>query len=397
MLKAYKYRVFPTEEQQQQLACFFGSCRFVYNLGLETKIQAWVSAKKNYTCIDLANQMKELKDTEATWLSDCPSQTLQMSLRNLDNAYTKFFKGGGFPKFKNKYSKQSIQYPQGTKIDVDNSTIFLPKLRDVAVDFHRHFKGEIKTVTVSKTTTNKYFVSILVDNQANLPAKKKVKEKTTVGIDVGIKTFAVLSDGTIFENKKRLRKSAKNLRIQQRSLDRKKKVKGANYEKQRLVVAKAHEHIKNQREDNLHKVSTSIIKKYDTIVLEDLNIKGMSATCKPKQDENGKYLPNGQSAKSGLNKAVLDAGWGKFVSMLEYKAGWHGKNIIRIGRFEPSSKCCSNCGKINKELTLKDRVWTCEKCKSTHDRDVNAAINIKKFGLRNKPSNANVKHSLCVV
>ena len=113
MLKSYKYRIYPTDEQKQQLTCFFGSCRFVYNLGLETKIQAWISAKKNYTCIDLANQMKQLKDTEATWLSECPSQALQMSLRNLDNAYTKFFKGGGFPKFKNKYSKQSIQFPQG--------------------------------------------------------------------------------------------------------------------------------------------------------------------------------------------------------------------------------------------------------------------------------------------
>ena len=154
MIKAYKYRFYPTVEQEQKLASFFGSCRFVYNLGLETKIQAWTSAKKNYTCIDLANQMKVLKDTEASWLADCPSQSLQMSLRNLDNAYTKFFKGGGFPKFKNKYSKQSIQFPQGVKVDFKNSTIFLPKLKQVNVLFHREFKGEVKTVTVSKPTTN---------------------------------------------------------------------------------------------------------------------------------------------------------------------------------------------------------------------------------------------------
>lgn len=375
MLKAYKYRFYPTEEQKQQLSCFFGSCRFVYNLGLETKIQAWISAKKNYTCIDLANQMKDLKDREATWLADCPSQTLQMSLRNLDNAYTKFFKGGGFPKFKNKYSKQSIQFPQGVKVDFKNSTIFLPKLKQVNVLFHREFKGEIKTVTVSKTTTNKYFVSVLVDNQVNIPAKKKVKEKTTVGIDVGVKTLAVLSDGTIFENKKWLSNAKQNLRVQQRSLDRKKKVKGKNYEKQRLVVARLHEHIKNQREDYLHKISTSIIKNYDTIVLEDLNIKGMMQNHK-------------------LAFAIGEIGWHKFNTMLEYKAEWYGKNIIRIGRFEPSSKCCSSCGIINKELTLKDRVWTC-KCGVSHDRDVNAAKNIKIFGLRNKPSNANVRHLAC--
>lgn len=375
MLKAYKYRFYPTDEQKQKLTCFFGSCRFVYNLGLETKIQAWISAKKNYTCIDLANQMKDLKDTEATWLADCPSQTLQMSLRNLDNAYTKFFKGGGFPKFKNKYSKQSIQFPQGTKVDFKSSTIFLPKLKQVNVLFHREFKGEIKTVTVSKTTTGKYFVSILVENKVNIPAKKKVKEKTTVGIDVGIKTLAVLSDGTVFENQKWLREVKRNLRVQQRSLDRKKKVKGANYEKQRLVVARLHEHIKNQREDYLHKISTSIIKNYDTIVFEDLNIKGMMQNHK-------------------LAFAIGEIGWHKFNTMLEYKAEWYGKNIIRIGRFEPSSKCCSSCGTINKELTLKDRGWTC-KCGETHDRDVNASKNIKNFGLRNKPSNANVRHLAC--
>lgn len=375
MLKSYKYRIFPTQSQEQQLAGFFGSCRFVYNLGLETKIQAWISAKKNYTCIDLMCQMKQLKDTEAKWLSDCPSQTLQMSLRNLDNAYTKFFKGGGFPKFKNKYSKQSIQFPQGTKVDFSNSTIFLPKLKLMSVDFHREFKGEVKTVTVSKTTTNKYFVSILVDNQVSLPTKKKVDEKTTVGIDLGVKTLAVLSDGTVFENQKWLRKAQKNLRVQQRSLDRKKKVKGANYEKQRLVVAKIHEHIKNQREDYLHKISSSIIKNYDTVILEDLNIKGMMQNHK-------------------LAFAIGEIGWHKFNVMLEYKVEWYGKNILRIGRFEPSSKCCSSCGTINKELTLKDRVWTCV-CGESHDRDVNAAINIKKFGLRNKPSNANVRHLAC--
>lgn len=372
MLRAYKYRIYPTEEQKNSLASFFGSCRFVYNLGLETKIQAWVSAKKNYTCIDLANQMKELKDTEANWLAECPSQTLQMSLRNLDNAYTKFFKGGGFPKFKNKHGKQSIQFPQGVKINFSESTIFLPKLRNINAVFHRKFVGDIKTVTVSKTTTNKYFVSILVDNKIDLPKKKKVKQKTAVGIDLGIKTLAVLSDGTVFENKKYLRNSKRNLRVQQRSLDRKKKVKGINYEKQRLVVARLHEKIRNQREDYLHKISTSIIKKYDTIVLEDLNIQGMMKNHK-------------------LALSIGEMGWNKFNSMLEYKSEWYGKNIIRIGRFEPSSKCCSVCGTINKELTLKDRVWVCT-CGISHDRDINAAINIKKFGLRNKPSNANVRH-----
>ena len=377
MLKAYKYAILPTEEQKQQLAKFFGSCRFVYNLGLETKLQAWATARKHLTCIDLANQMKELKDTEAEWLHECPSQTLQMALRNLDNAYTQFFKGGGFPKFKSKHRKQSIQFPQGVKTDFENSTIFLPKLKNVTCIFHRQFKGEIKTVTVSKTSTGKYFVSILVENQKQLPKKRPVREKTTVGIDVGIKSFATLSDGTTFDNPKHLRSNLKRLRMEQRKLSRRFK-KGAkeqskSYQKQKLVVAKLHEHIKNQREDYLHKASTQIIRSFDTICLEDLNIRGMM-----------------QNEKLAL--AIGEVGWHKFKTMLEYKADWYGKNIQYIGRFEPSSKLCSHCGHIFKELSLKDRSWTCQSCGTNHNRDENAAKNIKSFGLRNKPSTVNVSH-----
>jgi putative transposase len=377
MLKAYKYYLLPNEEQKQQLAKFFGCARFVYNLGLETKMQAWASARKNYTCIDLSNQMKELKDTEAEWLRDCPSQTLQMALRNLDNAYTKFFKGDGFPKFKSKHKRQSVQFPQGVKIDFDNRTIFLPKLKTVPCIFHRKFKGDIKTVTVSKTTTGKYFVSILIDNQNELPKKKPIKEKRAVGIDMGVKVFATLSDGTVFENPKYLRQNLRRLRVEQRKLSRRFK-KGAkeqskSYRQQKLIVAKLHEHIKNQREDYLHKVSKQIIQSYDTICLEDLNIKGMMKNEK-------------------LALAIGEVGWHKFKTMLEYKAEWYGKNILYIGRFEPSSKLCSHCGTIFKELSLKVRSWTCQSCGTHHERDANAAENIKTFGLRIKPATGNVSH-----
>ena len=153
-----------------------------------------------------------------------------------------------------------------------------------------------------------------------------------------------------------------------------------------MVVALLHEKVRNQRQDYLHKISKYLIDNYDTICLENLNVQGMTSTCKPKQDESGKYLSNGQSAKSGLNKAILDMGWSEFRNMLEYKASWYGKNICIIGRFDPSSKTCSCCGKINRNLSLKNREWICEECNTVHDRDVNAAINIKNFGLRNKPS-----------
>lgn len=377
VLRAYKYCLLPTEEQKQQLAKFFGCARFVYNLGLETKLQAWTRARKNLTCIDLANQMKELKDTEAEWLKECPSQTLQMSLRNLDNAYTKFFKGGGFPKFKSKHDKQSIQFPQGVKTNFEKNVIFLPKLKNVACVFHRTFEGEIKTVTVSKTPTGKYFVSILIENQRELPKKKPVSEETAVGIDMGIKTFATLSNGTAFENPRHLRSNLKRLRVEQRKLSRRFK-KGAkeqskSYQKQKMVVAKFHEHIRNQREDYLHKASTQIIRSFDTVCLEDLHIKGIM-----------------QNEKLAL--AIGEIGWHSFKNMLEYKAEWHGKNILYIGRFAPSSKLCSTCGTIFKELSLKDRSWTCLSCGTPHDRDKNAAKNIKNFGLRSQPMVANVSH-----
>ena len=378
MLKAYKYCLLPTEEQKLQLAKFFGSCRFVYNLGLECKMQAWSSfARKHLTCIDLANQLKELKDTDAQWLKECPSQTLQMTLRNLDKAYSAFFGGGGFPKFRSKHKRQAIQFPQGVTTNFDNGTIFLPKLKNVTCVFHRQFKGVIKTVTVSRTPTGKYFVSILIDNQKELPKKKPIRERTSVGIDMGVKTFATLSNGTVFENPKYLRQNLRRLRVEQRKLSRRFKkgvaAQSKSYQRQKLIVAKLHEHIKNQREDYLHKASTQIIRTFDTVCLENLNIKGMMQNDK-------------------LALAIGEVGWHKFKTMLEYKADWYGKNIRIIERFAPSSKQCSHCGTIYKELRLKDRYWTCLSCSTQHERDLNAAYNIKSFGLGIKPATANVSH-----
>jgi len=366
MLKAYKYRIFPTKGQESHLANIFGQVRFVYNLGLETKISAYAANKTNINCFDLNKQITELKNTECTWLKDTPSQALQMAMRNLDNAYHAFFRGSGFPKFKNKHGKQSFQLPQGVRLSEDNKQILIPKLKWVVIDLHREFRGLIKTVTISRTVTNKYFVSILVDNKKELPKKKPITEQTAVGVDLGIKDFAITSDGKKFENKDFFKSTMRKLRIEQRSLSRKQK--GSNhYKKQKLVVALLHEKVRNQRQDYLHKISKYLVDSYDTICIEDLAVSNMVKN-------------------HNLARAISDMGWRQLRTMLEYKTDWQGKNLSVIGRFDPSSKTCSNCGNINKELTLKGRDWTCVNCNIEHDRDVNAANNIKNFGLRNKSS-----------
>jgi len=366
MLKAYKYRIFPTDIQKSQLSRFFGVTRLVYNLGLETKTNAYATHKKAIYKYDLINQLPALRN-EFDYVKECPSQVLQHALINLDTAYGNFFKGrGSFPKFKNKFKKQSIIFPQGYKIDFDNNTIFLPKLKSLSIDYHRKFKGDVKRVTLSKTTTNKYFVSLLVDNHKELPKKQRIIENTSVGVDFGIKHLAITSDGEYFENKHFFKSKQKQLRVEQRNLSRKKKDSN-HYLKQKLKVALLHEKIRNQRMDFLHKLSTYLVQNYDNIILEDLAVSNMIKNRK-------------------LSKAIQEMGWGQLRSMIEYKSNWYGKNVTIIGRFEPSSKICSNCGHIKQDLKLKDRMYKCESCEFEMDRDLNASINIRTFGLRNKPS-----------
>lgn len=365
MLKSFKYRIFPNQNQKEQLSNIFGQVRFVYNLGLETKITTYAGNKINIDCFNLNKQITELKKTDAPWLKDSPAQALQMSMRNLDNAYTNFFRGKGFPKFKNKYSRQSFQLPQGVFLNENKKQIFIPKLKYVDIDLHREFKGDIKTITVSKAITNKYYISILVETNQLKLIKKQIKEKTSVGLDLGIKDFVITSDGKKFKNQDFFKSSLKQLKREQRSLSRKQK--GSNhYKKQKMKVSLLHEHIKNQRKDYLHKISKYLIDNYNTICMENLNV-------------------NGMIKNHNLARAISDMGWGEFKSFLDYKCEWYGKNLKIIGRFDPSSKTCSNCGTINKNLKLSERKWKCT-CGVKHDRDVNAAINIRNFGLRNQPS-----------
>jgi len=368
MLKAFKYEINPSLEQKVQLNKTFGCVRFVYNWGLNEKTKAYQADKSKVSCFDLINKIAFLKkQDDFNWLSEVHSQPLQMAMRNLDNAFTNFFnKRGEFPNFKKKSNNQSFQYPQGVKLK-DNQ-VFLPKIGWVYFYKSREYFGDIKTVTVSKTPANKYFVSILCETTIEKPTKKPVEEKTSVGIDVGIKTFAVCSDGQVFENQKYLNKNLKRLRVEQRTLARRYKrgVKIAqqskSYHKQRLVVANLHEKVSNQRNDFLHKISTKLVNQYHSIIVEDLNVKSMIKNDK-------------------LSKAISDVSWSKFNTFLQYKCDWYGKNYIQIGRFEPSSKMCNHCGHINKELKLKDREWTCRQCQRTNDRDFNASLNIKSFGL----------------
>jgi putative transposase len=357
MFRAYKYLISPTNSQKELIAKHIGSSRFVYNLALETKNTAYLGSKHNFSPFDLIKQLPELKK-ECEWLKEVNSQSLQQSIQNMDIAFKKFFKGAGFPKFKSKHKgKQSFSIPQNVLLE--NGNLIIPKFKEgIEIVLHREIKGTIKSATISVTPTGKYFVSILVDTNAEMPIKAPITESTTIGIDLGIKDFAITSNGEVFENPKNLRKAQSKLKYVQRKYS---KHKGKRT-KHRLALL--HEKVVNKRKDFLHKTSTKLIRENQTICLEDLAVSNMVKN-------------------HNLAQAINDVSWSTFVTMLEYKADWYGKNILRIGRFAPSSKTCSCCGCINKELTLKDREWTCPKCNSVLDRDVNASINIKSFALKN--------------
>ena len=356
MFKAFKYRIFPTEPQKELISKHIGSSRFVYNLALETKNAAYISNKHNYSPFDLIKQLPELKK-ELPWLKEVNSQSLQQSIQNMDIAFKKFFKGAGFPKFKSKRDRQSFSIPQN--VIVENNLLIVPKFKEgIKISLHRPTQGIVKSATISVTPTGKYFVSILCDTKEDIPTKAPIEESTTVGVDLGIKDFAITSDGEVFDNPKFLRKAQSKLKYVQRKYS---KHKGKRTKKR---LALLHEKVVNKRKDFLHKVSTKLIRENQTIALETLAVKNMVKN-------------------HNLAQSISDASWSTFVSMLEYKADWYGKNILLIGQFSPSSKTCSNCGSINKELQLKDREWTCGSCSTVLDRDVNAAINIKSFALKN--------------
>lgn len=369
MLKAYKYRIYPNEEQAVKLDKTISTCRLVYNLALETNIRAWESARKTLSAFDLCYQLPELKEA-FPWIAEVDSQALQASIKKIDKKFTSFFKGNsGYPKFKSKRDRQSFRCPSGVRrINWDTSTLTIPKIKNIPIVLSRKFCGEIKTVTISKAPTGKYFASVLVDDELLVPVKKPIRVDAAIGIDIGIKSFAVTSDGRSFKPNQHLKNNLKRLQCLQKRASGKKKG-GKNYSKSHLAVALLHEKITNQRLDYIHKITSELIRdnQVDTFVIEDLNVSGMMKNHK-------------------ISRAIADASFGEFKRQMQYKCDWYGKTIILVDKFAPSSKRCSDCGTINRDLTLSDREWTCE-CGAYHDRDLNAAKNIKFFGL-NTPADS---------
>jgi len=360
--RAFKYRLYPNIEQQHALAIQFGHARYAYNWGLETRKAYYKEHGKGLSFYELKRMLTDLKrDPEHEWLKGGDSQVLQAKIEDLDRAYTNFFEGRAkYPKFKTRKGTQSIRYPQRFKFD--GSRIYLPKVGWVKTVFHRPLEGTPKNVTVTKTKSGKYFVSI----QCEVQCSTRQYGEGEVGIDLGLTHFAILSDGRKEDHPQYYRKAQRKLKRMQRQHS-KKLVGGRNREKSRVKLARQHEYVANQRKDYLDKLSCRLTKQYHTIRIENLNVCGM--------------LKNHKLAKS-----ISDSGWGTFGRMLEYKAAC----CERIDRFYPSSKMCSVCGYINRDLQLHHRFWTCPKCGTEHDRDINSAVNIKAAPTagvagRNKP------------
>ena len=364
MLRAFKYELNPTAKQKVLIKQTCGCCRKVYNTMLDRKITAYKNDKSSISSIELINQIVPLKE-EFSYLKEVPSQALQQAVRNMDAAYQNFFRkgGSGFPKFKKKGQKDSYRIPIACTVNYDNWTVKTAKVGTIRIykGHNKQINGKIKSYTISHTNTDRYYISILFETED----RKKLNNNKSVGIDVGIKDFAILSDGKVFENQKYLKSNLKKLRVLQRTASRryqrnkKREEQSKNWFKAVRQVAKLQEHIAFQREDFLHKVSSWIAENYSIVCVEDLNVKGMMKN-------------------HHLAQAISDVSWSRFVGMLGYKCN----SLIKIDRFFASSQTCFECGYKNEEVKdLSVREWACPVCGTIHNRDLNAARNIEREGL----------------
>ena len=361
LLRAYKYRIYPADEQKVLMEKHFGCARLIFNTGLLHRKYAWQGGV-SVGYFQSANELKALKN-DFPFLKEVNSQSLQSALKNLDIAFLGMFKNRtGYPKFKSRVGKQSFSCPQN--VSVEGKTLWLPKFTEgIPIELHRPFKGTIKTVTISRTPTNKYFASILVDTGIAVPDKKSVTEASAIGIDVGLKSFATIGNIDLthafkIDNPKYSRQEAELLARRKRQLS--KKVKGSNNrEKARLTLARKYEKIEKQNKDFLHKLSYRLThdNQVDVICIEDLNVKGMMANHK-------------------LARAIGEVSWSEFFRQLKYKSDWNGKTVLEAGRFSATSKDCHVCGCKNNSLTLSNREWDCPICGTHHDRDENSVPNI---------------------
>ncbi len=358
MKHAVKVRIYPTPEQQEALSKAFGCARWFWNNSLAETNRLYKETGKGLSQQTMNDRLPTLKK-EFAWLAEPYSQVLQSVSLNLSRAFINFFEGRAkFPNFKSKHGKQAIQYPQNVKIVGEG--LKLPKIGVVPAKIHRTFDGKLKTVTVSLTPSGKYFASLLFDDEQ--PEAEQSIDGKAVGLDLGLTHFAITSNGSKFDNPRTLKKHSCNLKRKQQKLSRKQQ--GSNRrQKARRLVARVHERIANIRKDFLHKLSRKLVNENQVIVTEKLAVKNMVKN-------------------HNMAKAISDASWSEFTRMLKYKAGNEGKIYLEVDRFFPSSKTCSVCLSQVVGLPLDVRSWQCQNCKTKHDRDVNAAINIRNEGLR---------------
>lgn len=368
MEKSYKYRIYPNKQQEILIQKTFGCCRFVYNQYLAKRIELYKQDKSTMNYNACSNDLKNLK-IQYEWLKEVDAIALQSSLKDLDIAYQNFFrrvkqgdKKAGFPKFKSKKNNKKsykTKYTNGN-IQTLEKQIKLPKLGLVKCKVSKQIEGRILNATISQNPSGKYFVSICC---TDVKIPQYLSTSAVVGIDLGIKEFAITSDGQHINNPKYLAKSEKKLNKLQKQLSRK-TIGSSNRNKARIKVARQHEKIANQRNNFLQKLSTQLIKDYDVICLEDLKVKNMIKNHK-------------------LAKSISDVSWSEFVRQLKYKADWQHKIIQKIDTYFPSSQLCSNCGyQFTSTKDLSVREWVCPQCHTHHDRDENASINILNEGLR---------------